>query len=62
MFIQNRCYLCGIKEENAGHLFFECEYSKRCVQLVEAWIQRSLPVTSPIQWWLYHRFGSLLEK
>ncbi|XP_021836712.1 uncharacterized protein [Spinacia oleracea] len=29
------CLLCEVKEETHSHLFFECDYSRRCLQGVE---------------------------
>ena len=33
------CFLCGNKDESAHHLFFECEYSYRCLQGVMNWME-----------------------
>ncbi|XP_021770740.1 uncharacterized protein LOC110734925 [Chenopodium quinoa] len=35
----NRCLLCGDAIVNRNHLFFECNYSKRCVALIADWLK-----------------------
>ncbi|XP_021856008.1 uncharacterized protein [Spinacia oleracea] len=32
------CLLCEAKDETHSHLFFHCEYSRRCLQGVEKWL------------------------
>ncbi|XP_056690489.1 uncharacterized protein [Spinacia oleracea] len=32
------CLLCEAKDETHSHLFFDCEYSRRCLQGVEEWL------------------------
>ena len=32
------CLICGQQWENVTHLFFECTYSKRCLDLIKQWL------------------------
>ncbi|XP_074298144.1 uncharacterized protein LOC141628964 [Silene latifolia] len=34
---ENECYLCGDEAEFIDHPFFQCEFSKRCLLMVEQW-------------------------
>uniref|UniRef100_A0A803QC53 Reverse transcriptase domain-containing protein n=1 Tax=Cannabis sativa TaxID=3483 RepID=A0A803QC53_CANSA len=40
------CLLCGQEEESSKHLFFECEYGRRCLQGITSWLQLSLTATN----------------
>ncbi|XP_030502674.2 uncharacterized protein LOC115717843 [Cannabis sativa] len=33
------CILCGQEEESSNHLFFECEYSRKCLKGIHSWLQ-----------------------
>ncbi|XP_074293453.1 uncharacterized protein LOC141620497 [Silene latifolia] len=59
---ENVCYLCGLQEENHHHLFFECIYSKKCIQLVAEWCKVDLPRTGCIHWWVNWRHSSACRK
>uniref|UniRef100_A0A803QNY4 Reverse transcriptase zinc-binding domain-containing protein n=1 Tax=Cannabis sativa TaxID=3483 RepID=A0A803QNY4_CANSA len=37
--IDSTCFLCGQEEETSNHLFFECEYSRSCLQGLKNWLQ-----------------------
>ncbi|XP_074301272.1 uncharacterized protein LOC141632644 [Silene latifolia] len=58
----NLCYLCGLQQENHSHLFFKCEYSRRCCSMVAAWCDEMLPDEECIQWWCHKRYMSLSKK
>ncbi|XP_074306200.1 uncharacterized protein LOC141641438 [Silene latifolia] len=58
----NTCYLCAEQTESHAHLFFECEYSRKCCQLVTAWCQEVLPEKDCILWWCRKRYRSLCRK
>lgn len=32
------CPICGTHEETGDHLFFSCEFSRKCVDLVRHWL------------------------
>ncbi|CAI8604644.1 unnamed protein product [Vicia faba] len=32
------CLLCGMHEENIRHLFFDCVYSRKCLEQVKNWL------------------------
>ncbi|KAK9667880.1 hypothetical protein RND81_13G017900, partial [Saponaria officinalis] len=56
------CYLCGAAEETHFHLFFECVYSSRCIQVLENLIGVKLPVLQVWQTWTRERAGLLTKK
>ncbi|XP_074288928.1 uncharacterized protein LOC141614071 [Silene latifolia] len=59
---QNVCYLCGLQEESHQHLFFECIYSMKCIQVVSAWCMVDLPHMECIKWWTDWRQSSACMK
>ncbi|XP_074301598.1 uncharacterized protein LOC141633000 [Silene latifolia] len=56
------CYLCGLVDEDYSHLFFNCNYSKRCVKLLSLCVDIIIPTVDVIQWWIKLRIRSLLKK
>lgn len=56
------CGLCGLMPETHTHLFFECDYSRRCVAVANNWLGIQIPFTDIIQWWNKWRNRSLLHK
>ncbi|XP_074277808.1 uncharacterized protein LOC141601424 [Silene latifolia] len=58
----NTCYLCADHTESHAHIFFKCEYSRRCCQFVSAWCKESLPEEDCILWWCRKRYRSLCRK
>ncbi|XP_074277853.1 uncharacterized protein LOC141601464 [Silene latifolia] len=58
----NLCYLCGLQQENHTHLFFKCEYSRRCCRMVSDWCAEMLPDEECIRWWCNKRYRSLSKK
>ncbi|XP_074300539.1 uncharacterized protein LOC141631816 [Silene latifolia] len=62
-FLQsNVCWLCGQEEECHQHLFFSCTYSRKCLTVVENWLQIRIPVQDVMEWWLKYRNRSLLVR
>ncbi|XP_074293307.1 uncharacterized protein LOC141620293 [Silene latifolia] len=55
----NYCYLCGDAHK---HLFFECYYSRSCLQVISDWCLLQLPVTECIHWWVKWRTPELSRK
>ncbi|XP_074310094.1 uncharacterized protein LOC141645754 [Silene latifolia] len=58
----NRCFLCEDAEEDLNHLFFSCPFSRKCLRLLEDWLQVCVPCHEVIDWWLNVRARSLLKK
>ncbi|XP_074313969.1 uncharacterized protein LOC141649172 [Silene latifolia] len=58
----NCCFLCGSEEENIDHLFFNCLFSKRCLNLLAQWLQVIIHENEVIHWWIHLRVRSLLVK
>ncbi|KAK9666229.1 hypothetical protein RND81_14G170000 [Saponaria officinalis] len=58
----NCCFLCGDKDESHYHLFFECEYSRKCVMFLSRWLGVQIPVRATLGWWLRLRTRSLAMK
>ncbi|KAH0722958.1 hypothetical protein KY289_006002 [Solanum tuberosum] len=43
---ETECLLCGCKPENIDHLFFECDYSKKCLEGVLEWMGLNIQRTN----------------
>ncbi|XP_074311042.1 uncharacterized protein LOC141646932 [Silene latifolia] len=56
------CCICGNQDESHAHLFFECDYSRECLSLFNAFMKNSVPTGNVVQWWLKLRMRSLLRK
>ncbi|XP_074306175.1 uncharacterized protein LOC141641412 [Silene latifolia] len=56
------CVLCGVADEDHSHLFFQCDFSRRCLQLVIQNLGIQIPVSDFVQWWLRAKVKSLLRK
>ncbi|XP_074293301.1 uncharacterized protein LOC141620285 [Silene latifolia] len=54
----NICFLCGLVEEDHEHLFFRCEYSRKCRDLVHNWCPVQLPTNHCCEWWVKWRSRS----
>uniref|UniRef100_A0A3Q7FJ25 Reverse transcriptase zinc-binding domain-containing protein n=1 Tax=Solanum lycopersicum TaxID=4081 RepID=A0A3Q7FJ25_SOLLC len=39
---ERECLSCGCKPESIEHIFFECEYSMKCLMAVLEWIYKEL--------------------
>ncbi|XP_074299353.1 uncharacterized protein LOC141630431 [Silene latifolia] len=61
--IQNNCcYLCGETMECHEHLFFQCRYSRLCLELTGCWCLVDLPEKNCIEWWIRWRQQSIWYK
>ncbi|XP_074313912.1 uncharacterized protein LOC141649113 [Silene latifolia] len=61
--IQNNCcYLCGETMECHEHLFFQCRYSRLCLELTGCWSLVDLPEKNCIEWWIRWRQQSIWFK
>ncbi|XP_074306342.1 uncharacterized protein LOC141641584 [Silene latifolia] len=58
----NLCFLCGLVEEDHEHLFFRCEYSRKCRDLVHRWCPFQLPAEHCCDWWIKWRSRCLARK
>ncbi|KAK9714431.1 hypothetical protein RND81_06G093800 [Saponaria officinalis] len=58
----NCCFLCGDKAESHDHIFFECEYSRKCVLLLSSWLGVQIPLRGTLGWWIRLRTRSLAMK
>ncbi|XP_074315051.1 uncharacterized protein LOC141651232 [Silene latifolia] len=56
------CLLCGLLDETHDHLFFTCEFSSRCLQLLSDWLSVVIPGQNTVNWWVSMRFRSLFLK
>ncbi|XP_074265589.1 uncharacterized protein LOC141588030 [Silene latifolia] len=50
MDIEDKCYLCGVDEESAGHLFFECMYSTRVITELNRQTRWDFPMRNVVLW------------
>ncbi|XP_021757410.1 uncharacterized protein LOC110722447 [Chenopodium quinoa] len=54
VYQDNACLVCGNDIEDRKHLFFQCEYSRKCMQSISAWLGISEDLydldTSWVQW------------
>ena len=60
-----RCLICGNQEENIRHLFFECVYSRRCLQEVMelmSWKCNGSNIEELCRWARKKRIGSVQRK
>ncbi|XP_074266789.1 uncharacterized protein LOC141590074 [Silene latifolia] len=60
--IDGVCDLCALYTENHHHLFYQCEFSIRCWDILRHWFSVSLPTQDILQWCVKWRFRSLLKK
>ncbi|XP_074292160.1 uncharacterized protein LOC141619018 [Silene latifolia] len=47
----SQCELCDAAVESHDHLFFGCEFIKRCLQLVNGWCHGAIPSQQLMDWW-----------
>ncbi|XP_074292006.1 uncharacterized protein LOC141618837 [Silene latifolia] len=59
--IDDSCYLCGLAAETQHHLFFECEFSKQALHLVNQGTGFSIHDSNVLDW-CAHRPGSKVQK
>ncbi|XP_074288139.1 uncharacterized protein LOC141613304 [Silene latifolia] len=55
------CDLCGTDKETHDHLFFQCPYSSRCIQLLSDCCKIELPTSNMEDWWSRKSFQSQTE-
>ncbi|XP_074315304.1 uncharacterized protein LOC141651495 [Silene latifolia] len=58
----NVCFLCGCNAETVEHLFFQCPFSSRCLELAATWLKIAPPDKGVMEWWVKQRARSLLLK
>ncbi|XP_074265050.1 uncharacterized protein LOC141587466 [Silene latifolia] len=56
--MDDSCVLCANAPETHTHLFFACEYSKRCLQILSSRLGCHLPSQEWFDWWTRQRFPS----
>ncbi|KAK9676202.1 hypothetical protein RND81_11G061000 [Saponaria officinalis] len=44
------CYLCGSDVEDLDHLFFNCHYSQKVVDLIKEWSALNIPYNDILRW------------
>ncbi|XP_074266942.1 uncharacterized protein LOC141590236 [Silene latifolia] len=47
----NKCFLCGLREESLDHLFFACPFNSQCSSLVGDWCRIQMSQLNCIRWW-----------
>ncbi|XP_074264062.1 uncharacterized protein LOC141586661 [Silene latifolia] len=55
---ENKCFECGLLEENLNHLFLKCPFSRQCSSLISDWCHLQLPLQHLISWWIGLRQAS----
>ncbi|XP_074305583.1 uncharacterized protein LOC141640802 [Silene latifolia] len=56
------CFLCYSHDESHDHLFFDCVYTTRCVQLLQQKLQFSFDPRELVSWYRRGRRNSLLVR
>ncbi|XP_074293007.1 uncharacterized protein LOC141619889 [Silene latifolia] len=56
--MDDSCVLCANAPETHAHLFFACEYSKKCLQILSSRLGCHLPSQDWFDWWSRQRFSS----
>ncbi|XP_074298010.1 uncharacterized protein LOC141628809 [Silene latifolia] len=56
--MDDSCVLCASAPETHAHLFFACEYSKRCLQILSSRLGCHIPSQDWFDWWTRQRFPS----
>ncbi|XP_074266553.1 uncharacterized protein LOC141589828 [Silene latifolia] len=56
--LDDSCVLCARASETHDHLFFACEYSKRCLQILSSKLGCHLPSQGWFAWWNSQVFPS----
>ncbi|XP_074300521.1 uncharacterized protein LOC141631797 [Silene latifolia] len=56
------CEICWTQMEDHHHLFYLCDFSSRCWNLLRAWLGVPLPTNDVLQWCNRWRSRSLLKK
>ncbi|XP_074288227.1 uncharacterized protein LOC141613394 [Silene latifolia] len=45
-----KCFLCSTEDENHGHLFFDCDFSSRCVTLLQLKLKAQFNPRELVEW------------
>ncbi|XP_074320818.1 uncharacterized protein LOC141657465 [Silene latifolia] len=56
------CFICGSETESHEHLFYKCEYSKRCMQLMQQKPHIQFHVEHMVKWYSLSRSRSSLQR
>ncbi|XP_074289608.1 uncharacterized protein LOC141614762 [Silene latifolia] len=56
------CILCQQEDESKDHIFFHCAFSRRCLHLVQNWLQIDMGDKEPLLWCYSWRCPSLFQK
>ncbi|XP_074314433.1 uncharacterized protein LOC141649648 [Silene latifolia] len=56
------CVLCQQEDECRTHLFFHCAFSRRCLHLVQEWLQFDMGDNEPLLWCSSWRCPFLFQK
>ncbi|KAK9676464.1 hypothetical protein RND81_11G079000 [Saponaria officinalis] len=56
------CCLCADEAETQAHLFFECVFSRKCLQILSSKLGMYIPCTDTWQWWDNNRFQNMFVK
>ncbi|XP_074301623.1 uncharacterized protein LOC141633025 [Silene latifolia] len=59
---ENKCFLCGLQEENLNHLFLDYLFSRKCSGMVSEWCCLMFPLQHLISWWIDLRQASACKK
>ncbi|XP_048494610.1 uncharacterized protein LOC125494822 [Beta vulgaris subsp. vulgaris] len=49
---ENKCLLCDIDEESHSHMFFNCQYSIQCIEMIKKWLHLSSMQTLLQRQWI----------
>ncbi|KAK9713574.1 hypothetical protein RND81_06G036400 [Saponaria officinalis] len=58
----NCCFLCGADVKSHEHLFFECGYSRQCLQALAQWLGVCIPIRDAFMWWVRLKVRSMAQK
>ncbi|XP_074306047.1 uncharacterized protein LOC141641275 [Silene latifolia] len=56
------CCLCDTAPESHDHLFQDCDFTRRCMNLLQLKLQFSVPIDNIIRWFSAGRCKSVLQK
>ncbi|XP_074305196.1 uncharacterized protein LOC141640238 [Silene latifolia] len=58
----NICFICGITPETHEHLFIFCEYSRRCMELMQQKLHIRFSAAYMVTWFSKNRTKSRLQR
>ncbi|XP_074292159.1 uncharacterized protein LOC141619017 [Silene latifolia] len=56
------CFICGLEPETHSHLFYNCNFSKQCMQLLQAKLHIHFSAETMVHWFFKNRSKSALQK